>query len=211
VGTLVWGGTPLLMLTMEPVKRCPILLLGACLAWGIDVLIIHDKLIPDTIYQIRSLLCDPVIAMASKPSKKSISSRVSSSDYSRLRRPLDSQTNSHLNAELYDLARTCGLPFSQAALRAVRTILENSKEVPAARLKEAEKAMHTLLKAAEESRDTRLNPWKKGRLITSRFTRPNASRNTWRYRYELRLSIARIRPADVYAGLKSICPLWPFC
>ena len=59
MGTLVWGGTPFLMLTMETVKRCPILLFGACLAWGIDVLIIHDKLITDMIHQIRSLLCDP--------------------------------------------------------------------------------------------------------------------------------------------------------
>jgi hypothetical protein len=142
-----------------------------------------------------------------------------SSYTSRLRRQLESQTSSHLKAELYDLARTSRLPFSQAALRAVRTILENSKEVPAVRLKEAEKAMHTLLKAAVASRNTRLNGWKKGRLITTRITRlittritrPNASRNTWRYRYELRLSIARITSADVYAGLKSICPLWPFC
>jgi len=134
-----------------------------------------------------------------------------SSYTSRLRRQLESQTSSHLKAELYDLARTSRLPFSQAALLAVRTILENSKEVPAVRLKEAEKAMHTLLKAAVASRNTRLYGWKKGRLITTRITRPNASRNTWRYRYELRLSIARITSADVFAGLKSICPLWPFC
>jgi hypothetical protein len=114
-------------------------------------------------------------------------------------------------AKLYYLARNSGLTFSQAALRDVRTILKNSEAVPAARLKEAEKAMHTLLEAAEASRNTRLTA---DTLLeaaeASRNTRLSASRNSWRFASR-RSREALIRSVDVYAGLKSICPLWPFC
>ena len=114
-------------------------------------------------------------------------------------------------AKLYYLARNSGLTFSQAALRDVRTILKNSEAVPAARLKEAEKAMHTLLEAAEASRNTLLTA---DTLVeaaeASRNTRLSASRNSWRFASR-RSREALIRSVDVYAGLKSICPLWPFC
>jgi hypothetical protein len=131
-------------------------------------------------------------------------------------------------AKLYYLARNSGLTFSQAALRDVRTILKNSEAVPAARLKEAEKAMHTLLEAAEASRNTRLTAdtlveaaeaSRNTRLTAdtlleaaeaSRNTRLSASRNSWRFASR-RSREALIRSVDVYAGLKSICPLWPFC
>ena len=114
-------------------------------------------------------------------------------------------------AKLYYLARNSGLTFSQAALRDVRTILKNSEAVPAVRLKEAEMAMRTLLEAAEASRNTRLTA---DTLVeaaeASRNTRLSASRNSWRFASR-RSREALIRSADVYAGLKSICPLWPFC
>ena len=114
-------------------------------------------------------------------------------------------------AKLYYLARTSGLTFSQAALRGVRTILKNSEAVPAARLKEAEKAMHTLLEAAEASRNTRLTAHTLVEAAeASKNTRLTASKNSWRFASR-RSREALIRSADVYAGLKSICPLWPFC
>jgi hypothetical protein len=107
---------------------------------------------------------------------------------------VDRVTAEHPKAKLYYLTINSGLTFSQAALRDVRTILKNSEAVPAARLKEAEKAMHTLLEAAEASKNIRLTASKNSKRFASRRSRE-----------------APIRSADVYAGLKSICPLWPFC
>lgn len=113
---------------------------------------------------------------------------------------MDSQTRSHLQAELYALAQIKGLTLTQAALRGVRSILKKSEAVPPARLEEAEKAMYTLLEAA---------------VIASMRSRGAQIRSADDYEapkiWSLSARDARIRSADVYAGLKSICPLWPFC
>jgi len=120
---------------------------------------------------------------------------------SRLRRPLDSKTRSHLQAELYVLAQIREITFSQAALRRVRSILRKSEAVPPERLEEAEKAMCTLLQAAAIASTRR----SRGAQIRSADVYEAAEiAEKWTRN-------AHIRSADVYAGLKSICPLWPFC
>jgi hypothetical protein len=133
---------------------------------------------------------------------------------------LDSQTRSHLQAELYVLAQIRGLTLSQAALRGVRSILKESEEVPPERLEEAEKAMHTLLQAASIASTRRRRAqirsvddyeaaeiaerWSRRAQIRADFYE-EAEIEWWRSRG------VHITSTDVYAGLKSICPLWPFC
>lgn len=114
---------------------------------------------------------------------------------------MDSQNRSYLQAELYDLARIRRLTFSNAALRGVRSILRKSEAVPPERLEEAEKAMRTLLQAAAIASTRRtMGP----QIRSGDVYGEDEIAECWS-------SGAHIRSADVYAGLKSICPLWPFC
>jgi hypothetical protein len=130
---------------------------------------------------------------------------------------LDSQTRRNLQDELSGQAQIRRLTFSQAALRGVRSILQESEEVPPERLEEAEKAMHTLLQAAaiaSTRRRSRAQTRSVAAEIAERWSRRAQIRADFYEVAEIewwRSRSVHITSVDVYAGLKSICPLWPFC